>query len=111
MCFINSFAAMRIAGYILTFYLALLSIIPCCAFDSCPEDKQTEQAANHENGDEDCGSCSPFFNCEGCASVSINIDNLAFTLAPCLSQRIYTEFLQPFIPEVHYEFWQPPKLV
>jgi len=55
---------MKFAGYILALYLILLAAIPCCSFDDCPDDK-TEQTANHENGDQDCGSCSPFFNCEG----------------------------------------------
>ncbi len=100
---------MKLAGYILAFYLILLSAIPCCTFDDCPDDK-TEQTASHENGDEDCGSCSPFFSCEGCATATDNTIIASFTLTPLLTPKSYTEFNHPFVPDVHYDFWQPPKL-
>jgi hypothetical protein len=102
---------MKIFAYIFSVYLALLTVIPCCVFDDCPDDKaETEQSANHENGDEDCGTCSPFFSCEGCASASVNTSILSFTLAPFTVTKTYTEFLLPFMPDVHYDFWQPPKI-
>jgi len=102
---------MKIFACIFSLYLALLTVIPCCAFDDCPDDKaETEQAANHENGDEDCGTCSPFFNCEGCATASVNTSIVSFTLTPLTVSKSYTEFLEPFMPDVHYDFWQPPKL-
>ena len=103
---------MKLAGWILTLYLTLLAVIPCCAFDDCPEDKtQTELPADHEKGDEDCGNCSPFFNCSGCASSSINVPTISFHLNSIVAPRSYTNFIHPYIPEVHYDFWQPPKLV
>ncbi|HWR32421.1 MAG TPA: DUF6660 family protein, partial [Chitinophagaceae bacterium] len=61
---------MKTYGYILAFYIILLAVAPCCVFDNCPDDK-TEQAKNHDQGDDDCGGCSPFFNCEGCATATI----------------------------------------
>lgn len=100
---------MKLAGYILAFYLVLLATVPCCSFDDCPDDK-TGQAANHEKGDADCGNCSPFFSCEGCATASDNTMIAAFTLSPLLIPKTYTEFNQPFVADVHYDFWQPPKL-
>jgi hypothetical protein len=50
---------MKVIAFILAAYLLFLFAIPCCTFDNCPEDK-TAQEANHEKGDGDCGSCSPF---------------------------------------------------
>ena len=100
---------MKFAGYILAFYLILLAAIPCCTFDDCPDDK-TGQTANHESGDEDCGACSPFFNCEGCATASDHTIIASFTLTPLSTPKSYTEFNQPFVADVHYDFWQPPKI-
>lgn len=91
--------------------MLLLAVFPCCLVDDCPDDKtETEQAAGHQNGDKDCGSCSPFFSCEGCASVSATIEPLYFSIVSLPVKQVYTGFLSPFISDVHYDFWQPPKL-
>jgi hypothetical protein len=91
--------------------MLLLAVFPCCAFDDCPEDKiQTEQTGKHESGDEDCGTCSPFFSCEGCASVTTTSDPVYFNLTSLPIPQVYTGFLSPFVADVHYDFWQPPKL-
>ena len=102
---------MKWPSYILSVYMLLLAVFPCCAFDDCPDDKiKTEQATNHENGDEDCGTCSPFFNCEGCASVTTIVEPIYFNIISLPVKQVYTDFLSPSIPDVHYDFWQPPKL-
>jgi hypothetical protein len=102
---------MKLTGYILAFYLILLSVVPCCSFDSCPDDKvATEQADQHESGDKDCGACSPFFNCEGCAPATINVNTSSFAILSPEVKRVYTGFIPSFIPNVHYDFWQPPRL-
>jgi hypothetical protein len=109
---VNSFAAMKMAGYILSFYLLLLAAIPCCRFDDCPDDKSTtQQANNHESGDEDdCGSCSPFFRCEGCSPVTISgeVFYAVSTFFPVKQE--YSSFVPGIIEDVHYDFWQPPQL-
>lgn len=100
---------MKIVGFILAFYLILLSAVPCCAFDVCPNDK-TEQATDHENGEEDCGNCSPFFSCEGCATATIAFEPTAFEIIPITNSSVYTGYIQKTLPGVEYDFWQPPKL-
>jgi hypothetical protein len=99
----------KLLSYLLAFYLVLLAAVPCCAFDSCPDDK-TEQADQHENGDEDCGNCSPFFSCEGCASATVAFEPAQFkiTITPLLS--VHTGYIQTSLPQVDYDFWQPPKI-
>ncbi|MFC0774158.1 DUF6660 family protein [Terrimonas alba] len=102
---------MKWLGYILSLYMLLLAVFPCCLVDDCPDDKtKTEQLAGHENGDEDCGNCSPFFNCEGCAAVSMTIETVYFDMTSLPVKQVYTGFLTSVIPDVHYDFWQPPKL-
>ena len=91
--------------------MLLLAVFPCCAFDDCPEDKiQIEQSADHGSGDEDCGTCSPFFNCEGCASATTTIEAVHYNIISFPSKQEYAGFLFPLIPDVHYDFWQPPQL-
>jgi hypothetical protein len=100
---------MRFSGYILAFYIIVLAAVPCCIIDNCPEDK-TEQAEKHESGDDDCGSCSPFFSCEGCAGATIAYQPAQFEFISPESSLIYTTYQQSFLSEVDLDFWQPPKL-
>ncbi len=106
---------MKIPGYILTFYLILLSAVPCCIFDDCPDDKialtsDTGQEPDHESGDGDCGSCSPFFSCEGCATATIAFQPVSFDMQPLDISPVYAAYIQPSLPTIDYDFWQPPRL-
>ena len=100
---------MKIIGYILAFYLVLLAAIPCCIIDKCPED-QVQQTAGHENEDEDCSNCSPFFSCEGCAPATVVYEPVQFDFAIEGSSPVYTQYQQSSLPEADLDFWQPPKL-
>lgn len=100
---------MKFISYILAIYLVVLAAVPCCAFDSCPDDK-TEQAVNHEKGDEDCGNCSPFFSCEGCATASIAVEPLQIEPISIPEIAVYSPYTQQQLPKVDYDFWQPPKI-
>lgn len=100
---------MKIIGYILAIYIILLSAVPCCSFDNCPEDK-TEQNSNYEPGDNDCGNCSPFFTCEGCGGFVSTIEIINFESAPLAPVRTYSVYIEAMMPEIHYDFWQPPKI-
>ena len=103
---------MKPLAFILSIYILLLALFPCCTVDDCPDEKaETEQAAGHQAGDNDnCGNCSPFFSCEGCASVSVSAESMSFQIISFPVKSVYTEFIAPYIPDIQYEFWQPPKL-
>jgi sulfatase maturation enzyme AslB (radical SAM superfamily) len=106
---------MKLAGYILAVYLLLLSAVPCCSFDNCPDDKMdlsagTEQNTSHEEGDGDCGNCSPFFSCEGCAAAAISSSPASFQFSSTQALSVYASYLQTVLPSVEYDFWQPPKI-
>jgi hypothetical protein len=100
---------MKICGYILAFSLILLAAVPCCVVDDCPNDKM-EQTEQHENGDEDCGSCSPFFSCEGCSMATVAYQPIQFEFISFHILPIYPSYQQTALPEVEIAFWQPPKL-
>ena len=101
---------MKVVAFLLSAYLLFLFAIPCCTFDNCPEDK-IAQEANHEKGDGDCGSCSPFFTCTGCSGFTVSFEITNLEIAPVFSGPQYTGYILSSIPDVHYDFWQPPKLV
>jgi len=101
---------MKVFAFILSAYLLFLFAIPCCTFDNCPEDKIVQEA-NHEKGDGDCGSCSPFFTCTGCSGFTVSFEITNLEIAPAFSAQQYSGYILSSIPEVHYDFWQPPKLV
>jgi hypothetical protein len=101
---------MKVFAFILSAYLVFLFAIPCCSFDNCPEDK-TAQQANHEKGDSDCGNCSPFFTCTGCSGFTVSFEITNLELAPAFSGQQFAGYILRSIPDVHYDFWQPPKLV
>jgi len=100
----------KILSYILAFYIILLSAVPCCAFDNCPDDKIESSTQQQESNDKDCGNCSPFFNCEGCAMTLINFEPIQFEIPFPPIVSVYTGYIQLSLPKVNYEFWQPPKL-
>jgi len=100
---------MKLSGYILAFYLILLSAVPCCVNDDCAEDNK-ELAANHDNEDKDCGNCSPFFSCDGCACASIAFDPNIPENVPANTSHIFPDYIQSSLPGVDFDFWQPPKL-
>jgi hypothetical protein len=88
--------------------MVILSLYPCCAFEDCEEGNpiSMQQPADHEDEEEDCG-----INCEGCCgTISMKVESNNFSLLSLNSLKVYTNFLQPFIPEVHFDFWRPPQL-
>lgn len=57
----------------------------------------------------DCGACSPFFNCEKCASATIKVHDVQFEYVKSVILSIYSEFIPSRLKAVYYEFWQPPR--
>lgn len=106
---------MKIVGFLLAFYLILLSVIPCCALDNCTEDEPAlssppEQKANQEKEDDSCDNCSPFFNCAGCATATIAFEPVSMEIIPIKTSSVYTGYIQTAVSEIEYDFWQPPRL-
>ena len=100
---------MKVIAFILSAYFLFLFAFPCCSFDNCPEEK-AKQEANHEKGDGDCGNCSPFFTCTGCSGFTLSFENTNLEIVPAFLPHQYAGFILSSIPDVHYDFWQPPKL-
>ncbi len=100
---------MKFFGYILSFYLILLATVPCCAIDHC-NDNKTGQATDHKEEDKDCGNCSPFFNCEGCATATIIYQPVQFDFRVAVVSPVYPFYQHPSLTDADIDFWQPPKI-
>ena len=100
---------MKVIAFILSAYLVFLFAIPCCSFDNCSEDELALQS-DHEEDDDDCGSCSPFFTCTGCSGFTVSVQNSNIEIIPPLMDQQFAGYILSSIPDVHYDFWQPPKL-
>jgi len=100
---------MKVFAFILSAYLFFLFAIPCCAYDNCPREK-TPQQANHEDNNGDCGNCSPFFTCIGCSGFTVSVEHIYLEIVSSFSVQQYAGYIVSPIPDVHYDFWQPPKL-
>lgn len=99
---------MKLTGLFIAVYILILATIPCCAIDNCPGEK-AGQSAHHEKGDEDCGNCSPFFNCEGCAAVSIAYEPFCFEFPSAKQSHVYGQYPVSAPRQLKFDFWQPPK--
>jgi hypothetical protein len=100
---------MKVIAFILSAYLLFLFTIPCCSFDNCPDEKMAQEE-EHKKGDGDCGSCSPFFTCTGCSGFTVLDQHNHIEIVSIVSGPQYAGYILSSIPDVHYDFWQPPKL-
>lgn len=100
---------------ILSVYIALLAVMPCCVFDNCPDDKTISKELvhnEHEQGDEDaCGTCSPFFNCSTCSFSFIASSPASFDFTVSTATGELHSCYNSAIPENQSgKIWQPPKI-
>lgn len=100
---------MKPIAFILSAYLLFLFAVPCCSFDNCSEEK-IAQSQEHKNGDGDCGTCSPFFTCNGCSGFTITSSEINSELIPFVLNNQYDNYIVSPIIETDHDFWQPPKL-
>ena len=99
---------LKVIAFILSAYLLFLFAIPCCSFDNCTDDR-SEQQTNHKEGDGDCGNCSPFFTCTGCSGFIASLENTGIEMISDFPAHQYPGYIVSSIPDVHYDFWQPPR--
>lgn len=99
---------MRVSSIVLAITLLLISVYPCCIDGDCGA-LATEQSAEPEHED-DCGACSPFFSCEGCATATIAYTVHVHTFSPPLIAKVFPPVFQDDLAEIARKCWQPPKL-
>ncbi|WP_369410135.1 DUF6660 family protein [Hufsiella arboris] len=99
---------MKILCCLLTFYVLLLAVKPCCINDSCGDNSAKKEL---QKGN-DCNVCSPFFSCGTCNGFVINpSQEKGASLSASVPRKSYPVYLTPFFQKVTLKIWQPPKLV
>src|SRR5688572_22230516 len=102
--------------YLFSFYLLLLSGIPCNADDDCcaNEIRKTTTSNKQTSGDSDhkpTNPCSPFFACGSC-NVAIVPDNvIAFSNKLSLLVKQYFLYKEQSLLDFPPSIWQPPKFI
>lgn len=90
---------MKIITLILSIYVLLMAVIPCCSFDNCEGEKRGEPQ----------GICSPFFSCHNC-SVPVVLERvIQITAISYINQPAYLEFQAAYLPGYTAACWNPPK--
>ncbi len=98
-------------SFLLLLWCAVLTAVPCCAFDGCEDEVQTEQSGHSDDQDDGCGSCSPFFACHGCSGFVVE-ERVQF------SNAVLTQHLMEYVVREAGKRagafvvvpWQPPRL-
>jgi hypothetical protein len=103
---------MKVLSFILSAYLLFLNAVPCCAIDNCSDQfVSAGQVANHEEDNKnDCGNCSPFFTCTACAGFTLSVETTCIKTSPSFSSSHHARYILSPVTDVHFDFWQPPRL-
>jgi hypothetical protein len=96
--------AMKWFVYIFSFYILVLSDIPCSAGDDCCNDEQ----ANHSD-DKPTSPCAPFFACGTYHGVTIPdiFTELPKEVPPTITLQYF--YKEQALPHFSTSIWQPPK--
>ncbi|HJP63676.1 MAG TPA: DUF6660 family protein [Mucilaginibacter sp.] len=104
---------MKLLCLILSVYVLMLSVKPCCADDDCRSKTSTSQQITDKaplQGNE-CPGCSPFFTCGSCTGFIITrpIVHISVPIAETAATQ-YSGYNQLAIPKMPGSIWQPPKI-
>jgi hypothetical protein len=101
---------MRLISYILTFWVLLLSCIPCSdQATTSPAAIQFTAAAADRHTPAD--ACSPFCICACCATNPVLSEQMVYTHCSSDVSVSPTSRCFSFIQEVLIDVWQPPQWV
>jgi len=98
----------KIFAFIFSFYILLLSTVPCCALDNCMDQThQTNHSHEHNSG---CENCSPFNQCGNCVGFAFSPDVFQMQKPQQFMQQPFSASIQSVLPQFFSSFWQPPRL-
>ncbi|MFT6638773.1 MAG: hypothetical protein ACJAYP_001359 [Flavobacterium sp.] len=108
---------MKIINFILSFYLILLSCIPCTdTKEDIAVNSTHEYATNHDNHSHETSNdaCSPFCICNCCGQTILNYQPVIVYNFPVQLQEIKTinsNYNSSLIALFSGSIWQPPQIV
>ncbi len=98
---------------IFSFYIIILSVLPCTDKEECNEPNQTTISTNteHQNHDHETEHCSPFCTCSCCAaSVFFPAFSKVYATKVVFQTKQYPLYHIAFKTEVSSNIWQPARL-
>lgn len=100
---------MKFLAVILSVIVLALAVMPCCTFDNCDDDSQTEHANTKKTND--CETpCSPFVSCTCCPGICVTPTIEFVTASSIVVEKSYTIYNQSFVSLYCPNIWQPPKI-
>ncbi|MCK9641367.1 MAG: hypothetical protein M0R39_15795 [Prolixibacteraceae bacterium] len=105
---------MKLIVTILSFYILMLTAVPCShavAGHSTCKMEQSKSMTNHHDSGLEIDHCSPFCTCNCCATPVVTSDAiLQFTFVK-YCQHNYPGYYSTFTTSFFATIWQPPQLV
>lgn len=101
---------MRIVTYVLSFYLLLLTAVPCCVQDDCSADTAISQNTDQQQPEEERSNCSPFFVCGSCTGFTLNEISFHVTVYAQPDDQKFPGWINLYYPSYISAFWQPPRI-
>lgn len=99
---------------IFCFYLTALVLTPCSDKDEChasDTEKSAFVSSEHQSHDSETENCTPFCVC-ACCGQTYDSEYTLNILCDVLLQAevIKNQERVPFVKEVYFSIWQPPKI-
>ena len=105
---------MRIFALIFSFYILVLSVVPCCAFcggDDGAGSAVTAKESQDRQGDEDgCKNCSPFTLCGHCVGFTATARFAKVELVVLRRRVAWREMKSMYCFSYSASSWQPPRV-
>ena len=98
--------------YLFSFYILLLSCLPCKADDGCCAEEAGVVAAQHKEPLPDQREklpCSPFFACGACHGFIIPETTLSLTKPVLRTPKPSAPFIDHYLGDFSPSTWQPPR--
>ncbi|WP_394342460.1 DUF6660 family protein [Mucilaginibacter limnophilus] len=103
---------MKFLYLILSVYVLMLSVIPCCTNDIC--NKVVVEQANIKNGyntNSNCAACSPFYCCVSCTGFVVLPETIQYATIVTVITGQYSLYPTSSVKDLPLPIWQPPRLV
>ena len=104
---------MKLICYLLSFYVLLLSTVPCCSDANC--DTSVKQNNNNctataKANANACSACSPFYSC--CSGVAFTFSTAIIDFNKIVFVKEHLTIFYKSYPLTYFtaKIWQPPKL-
>lgn len=104
---------MRLVACILSFYIVVLTAIPCIDRPGDNHLQKTEigDNANNSHQHSDGDQCSPFCTCNCCATPVIQQESIIqFDSTTLFQEYTVSEYISVFTSDYLSSIWQPPQI-